>query len=99
MAIKGKSKGRGARTVARGPKPVYTPVRRRFWQRKTFWYGVAAVLAIAAIAGLIYGFAKERDEQRERDEVARMAAAVSEYGGQLDTILSSVGQQTGTGFV
>ena len=99
MAIKGKSKGRGARTVARGPKPVYTPVKRPFWQKKTFWYGIAAVLAIAAVVGLIYGFMKERNDQRERDAIAREATAARSYGGQLDTILSSVGQQNATGFV
>src|SRR3954451_2112476 len=99
MAIKGKSKGRGARTVARGPKPVYTPVKRPFWQKKTFWYAIAAVLAIAAVVGLIYGFMKERNDQREQDEIAREATAARSYGGKLDTILASVGQQNATGFV
>jgi hypothetical protein len=99
MAIKGKSKGRGARTVARVPKPVDTPVKRPFWQKKTFWYAVAAVLAIAAVVGLIYGFMKERNDQREKDEIAREATAARSYGGQLDAILSSVGQQNATGFV
>lgn len=99
MAIKGKSKARGARTVARGPKPVYTPVKRPFWQKKTFWYAVAAVFAIAAVVGLIYGLMKERNDQREKDEIARAATAARSYGGQLDAILSSVGQQNATGFV
>ena len=98
MAIKGKTKGRSARTVARGPKPVYTPVTRRPWQRKGFWYGVLAVLGVAAIAGLVYGFVNERNEQRDRDEIARMATAVRAYGGQLDALLSAAGQQSGTGF-
>lgn len=98
MAIKGKSKGRAARTVARGPKPVYTPVKRPFLQRKVFWYGVAAVLGVAAVVGLIYGFMKQRNEDRERDEVARMATAAREYGGQLDSILAVVGQANGAGF-
>jgi len=73
MAIKGKSKGRGARTVARGPKPVYTPVRRRFWQRRPFWYGVLAVLGIAAVVVVILG----THFLRERGAARRKAAAAS----------------------
>ena len=92
MAIKGKSRSRGARTVARGPKPVYVPVRRRLVQRRGFWLVVASVLGLAIVGGLVYGFLRQRDEDRAAAERRDMATAVREYAGQLESVLAQVGQ-------
>jgi hypothetical protein len=93
VAIKGKSKGgRGARGVARGPKPVYTPVKRPLMQRRGFWVGVGIVVLAVVAVGLFYGFAKQRSEDRERAETEALAVAAREYGRQLDALLGQVGQ-------
>lgn len=94
MAIKGKNRGksRSARTVARGPKPVYVPVRRRLLQRRGFWLGLAIVLGVAAVAGIAYGLIQQRNDDREREQQQAMTAAVRQYGGQLDSVLSALGR-------
>jgi hypothetical protein len=92
MAIKGKSKRRSSKAVARGPKPAYVPVKRPLLRRRGVWIGVASVLGVAAIAGIVYGFAKQASDDRERDELERMAAALTEYQGQVNSILDTIGQ-------
>jgi hypothetical protein len=92
MAIKGKSKGRTARAVTRGPKPAYVEVKRPILARRGFWVGVAVVAGVLLVAALWYGFAKQASEDRERDRTERMAAAVTDYREQLDPILVVVGQ-------
>jgi len=91
MAIKGKSKSRGARTVARGPKPVYVPVKRPILQRKGFWYGVGvAVLAVVGL-GLAYGFVHQHDQNQAAAEARAKATAVRRFGSQVDPILAGIG--------
>jgi hypothetical protein len=93
VAIKGKSRSRGAKTVARGPKPAYVPVTRPLLRRRGFWIGTAIVLGVLAVAGIAYGIVAERNADRDRELTQRKAAAVREYGGQLDGVLSGIGQQ------
>lgn len=92
MAIKGKSKSRGSRAVARGPKPTYVPVKRPLFRRRGVWIAIACVLGAAAIAGIVYGFVKQASDDRAREELDRMAAAVVEYQGQVESILATIGQ-------
>jgi hypothetical protein len=92
MAIKGKSKSRGARSVARGPKPAYVPVRTPLIRRGGLWIAVGTAAAAALVAALAIGFVQQREAARERDLVQRMATAVEQYGGQIDPILATVGQ-------
>ncbi len=91
MAIKGKSKSRGAKTVASGPKPSYVPVRVPLLRRRGLWIALGSVAGVAIVAALAYGFAQERNDARERDRVARMAAAVGDYRGQIEPILVPLG--------
>lgn len=99
MAIKGKNRSRSARSVARGPKPAYVPVKRPLLRRRGVWIGAAVVLGIAAVVGLVYGFMKEREAQRASEERQAMAGAMRQYSGSLDGVLASVGQpEPPTGF-
>ena len=97
MAIKGKSKSRGARTVARGPKPAYVPVKRPLLQRKGFWYGVAAVVLVLLGLGLTYGFVHQHDQNQAAAEARAKATAVRKFGSQVDPILSGIGSATSSG--
>lgn len=91
MAIKGKSRSRGSKTVARGPKPAYVPVKVPWYRRRGLWIVVATVLAIVVIEALVYGFAQERNDSREQEQVDQMAAAVNDYRAEVEPILSTVG--------
>jgi hypothetical protein len=91
MAIKGKSKSRGSRAVARGPKPAYVPVKAPWWRRRGLWIVIGTILAIVAIEALVYGFAKERSDSREQEQLDQMAAAVNDYRGDVEPILATVG--------
>lgn len=92
MAIKGKSKSRGAKSVARGPKPAYVPVKTPLMRRQGLWIAIGAVLAVAVIAGLWYGFAKQAREDRDRERRERLSAAALEYRTPIEGALSTVGQ-------
>ena len=92
MAIKGKSKSRGARSVARGPKPAYVPVRTPLLRRSGFWIAVGTAAAAALVVALAIGFLEQRENTRQRELVQRMATAVNQYAGQIDPILATVGQ-------
>lgn len=93
MAIKGKSKAKGgARSVTRGPKPAYVPVRTPLLQRRVFWLSVLAVVVVASIAGIWYGIAKQRSADEEAELTAAKAAAAGEYQQQVERILASVGE-------
>lgn len=99
MAIKGKTKSRGKKTVAAGPKPAYVAVKTPLIRRRGFWIGLAVVVALASIGGITYGFAKERTHSREEElakreeELAkRLRTAMTQYQSQVDPILASVGQ-------
>jgi hypothetical protein len=96
MAIKGKSKPRGRKSVTPGPRPAYVPVKRRWWQKGGFWIGVLVVLVAGSAAGIWYGVAKEiGNNRREADRKAlatRMRDAVGQYQGLVEPIISPLGQ-------
>ena len=92
MAIKGKSKGRGARSVTRGPKPAYTPVKKPLLARREFWLVVAGILGVAIVVGLVIGFIAPRNASAQDDLEARMRTTMSKYQGDVDSILSQIGQ-------
>ncbi len=92
MAIKGKSKGRGARSVTRGPKPAYTPVKKPLLARREVWLVVAGILGVAIVVGLVIGFIAQRNASAQDDLEARMRTTMSKYQGDVDSILSQIGQ-------
>lgn len=91
MAIKGKTKSRGAKGVTRGPKPAYVPVKTPWIRRSGLWIAVGTLLVAALVGALAIGFLQEREDQREQDTVAEMATVVNQYRGQIDPILSTIG--------
>lgn len=91
MAIKGKSKSRGAKTVASGPKPAYVPVRTPLLRRRGLWIAVGTLAVVAILAGIAYGLVQERNQSRDQERVDGMAAAVNDYRGQVEPILASIG--------
>ena len=92
MAIKGKSKGRSARAVTRGPKPVYTPVKKPLLARRDFWMFVLGILGAAVVVGLVVGFIAQRNASAQDDREAQMQETVTQYKGDVEAILSQVGQ-------
>jgi len=92
LAIKGKSKGRGARAVTRGPKPAYTPVKKPLLARRELWLVVAGILGVAIVVGLVIGFIAQRNASAQDDLEARMRTTMSTYQGDVDSILSQIGQ-------
>jgi hypothetical protein len=92
MAIKGKSKGRSARSVTRGPKPVYTPVKKRLLARREFWLVIAGILGVAIVVGLVVGFIAQRNASAQDDLEARMRSTMSRYQGDVESVLSQIGQ-------
>ena len=92
MAIKGKSKGRSARAVTRGPKPVYQPVKKPLLARHEFWLVVLSILGVLVIVGLVAGFVAERNASAQDDLERRMRATMSSFQGQIDPVLTTIGQ-------
>src|SRR5918996_6088191 len=92
MAIKGKSKSRGTRPVARGPKPAYVPVRTPLLRRRGLWISVATVAVCALVVALGVGLIQQREDAQQRERTDRMATAVNQYRGQIDPVLATVGQ-------
>jgi hypothetical protein len=92
MAIKGKSKGRAAKAVTRGPKPVYQPVKKPLLAKREFWLVIGTILGVAIAAGLVVGFIAERNSSEQDELEQRMAAAASAFQGELEPILTTVGQ-------
>ena len=92
MAIKGKSKSRGAKSVAGGPKPAYVPVKTPLLRRRGLWIAVGSVLGAAVVAGLVIGFVQQRNDQREADQLERMADAAREFTGAVEPVLANLGQ-------
>lgn len=91
MAIKGKTKSRGAKSVTRGPKPAYVPIKTPWIRRSGLWIALGTLLIAALVGALAIGFLQEREDQREQDTVAEMATVVNQYRGQIDPILSTIG--------
>jgi hypothetical protein len=91
VAIKGKTKSRGAKSVTRGPKPAYVPIKTPWIRRSGLWIALGTLLIAALVGALAIGFLQEREDQREQDTVAEMATVVNQYRGQIDPILSTIG--------
>lgn len=92
MAIKGKSKGRSAKAVTRGPKPVYQPVKKRLYAKREFWLVILSILGVLVVVGLVAGFIAERNASAQDDLERRMRATMSSFQGQVDPVLSTIGQ-------
>jgi hypothetical protein len=92
MAIKGKSKGRSAKAVTRGPKPVYQPVKKPLLAKREFWLVILSILGVLVIVGLVAGFVAERNASAQDDLEQRMRAAMSSFQGQIDPVLTTIGQ-------
>ena len=92
MAIKGKSKGRSARSVTRGPKPVYQPVKKPLLAKRGFWLVVAGILGVAIVVGVVVGLIIERNASAQNDLETRMRSTMSQYQGDVEAILSQIGQ-------
>ena len=92
MAIKGKSKGRSARAVTPGPKPVYQPVKKPLLAKREFWLVILSILGVVVIGGLVAGFIAERNSSAQDDLEQRMRATMSSFQGQVEPVLATVGQ-------
>ena len=92
MAIKGKSKGRSAKAVTPGPKPVYQPVKKRLLAKREFWLVILSILGVVLIGGLVAGFIAERNASAQDDLEQRMRATMSSFQGQIDPVLTTIGQ-------
>ncbi len=91
MAIKGKTKSRGAKAVTRGPKPAYVPVKTPMVPALRALDRPGDAAGGRARGALAIGFLQEREDQREQDKIAEMATVVNQYRGQIDPILSTIG--------
>jgi len=92
MAIKGKTKGRSARAVTRGPKPVYQPVKKPLLAKREFWLVILSILGVMVVVGLVAGFIAERNSSAQDELERRMRAAMSSFQGQVEPVLTTIGQ-------
>ena len=92
MAIKGKSRGRSAKAVTPGPKPVYQPVKKSLLAKHEFWLVILSILGVVVIGGLVAGFIAERNSSAQDDLEQRMRATTSSFQGQVEPVLTTVGQ-------
>jgi hypothetical protein len=92
VAIKGKTKSRGAKAVTRGPKPTYVPVKPRLLARRGLWITVASILGILAVAGIAYGVVEERRGSREQDLLEARVQAIGEFGRAVEPVIGTVGE-------
>ena len=92
MAIKGKSKGRSAKAVTPGPKPVYQPVKKRLIAKREFWLVILSILGVVLIGGLVAGFIAERNASAQDDLDQRLRATMSSFQGQIEPVLATIGQ-------
>jgi hypothetical protein len=88
MAIKGKGKARSRRPVTGGPKPVYVVPRRPLFARRGVQLVTLGVVLGAIGAALLYGFLRQRSD----DRLDREAAAVQQFKSQVEQPLSSVSE-------
>lgn len=92
MAIKGKNRPKGgSRTITRGPKPTYVPVRPPLLARRSFWLSVGAVALALAVLGIWYGVARERAQAREAELARRLRNVALELRGRIDPIITPLG--------
>lgn len=92
MAIKGKSKGRSAKAVTRGPKPVYQPVKKPLLAKREFWLVILSILGVMVVVGLVAGFIAERNASAQDDLEQRMRTSVRTFQGQVEPVLTTIGQ-------
>jgi len=92
MAIKGKSKPRSRRVVTPGPRPAYTPVKKPLLARRGFRIGLLVVVVAASAAGIWYGLARERSQEREQALAERERTAAVAFGGKVQGAIAPVGQ-------
>jgi hypothetical protein len=92
MAIKGKTKGRSAKAVTRGPKPVYQPVKKRLLAKREFWLVILSILGVMVVVGLVAGFVAERNSNAQDELEQRMRTTMSSFQGQVDSVLTTIGQ-------
>jgi hypothetical protein len=98
MAIKGRSKPKARRSVTPGPRPVYVPVKRSLVQRRGLQIGVLAVVVLASLTAIAYGFVRERDANHDEDQRRIMRSIVSEYTVKVQTAIAGVGQAQAVSF-
>jgi type II secretory pathway pseudopilin PulG len=98
MAIKGKSKPRTRRSVTPGPRPAYVPVRRPLVQRRGFQLGVVAVLIAAVAGGILYGVARERNQNHAAEQEQLLKNIASTYTTRVQTAIAGVGQAESVSF-
>ena len=92
MAIKGKTKGRSVRAVTRVPKPVYQPVKKPLLAKREFWLVILSILGVMVVVGLVAGFIAERNSSAQDELERRMRAAMSSFQGQVEPVLTTIGQ-------
>jgi hypothetical protein len=71
---------------------VYKPVKKRLLAKREFWLVIATILGVALIVGLVAGFIIERNSTEQDELEQRMRAAVNTYRGELEPILTTIGQ-------
>ncbi|HEX9716420.1 MAG TPA: hypothetical protein VGA93_00570, partial [Actinomycetota bacterium] len=92
MAIKGRSKPRSRKVVTPGPRPAYVPVKKPLLARRGVQIAILAVVAAGAAAGIWYGIAKERTEDRARQLEQRKRTAAVTFQGKVEAAIVGVGQ-------
>jgi len=96
MAIKGRSKPRSRKVVTPGPRPAYVPVKKPILARRGVQIAILAVVVVGAAAGIWYGVAKERSEersqQRAREVQQRKRTAAVTFQGRVEAAIVAVGQ-------
>jgi len=92
MAIKGRSKPRSRKVVTPGPRPAYVPVKKPLLARRGVQIAILAVVAVGAAAGIWYGIAKERTEDRARHLQQRKRTAAVTFQGKIEAAIVGVGQ-------
>jgi len=71
MAIKGKRRSRGGRTVAAPPRPQLVVRRKPVWQRTWFWITIGVIAVIAIVLGVMANMrANDREASRKRQLAA-----------------------------
>jgi hypothetical protein len=75
------------------------PVKTPLLARRGLWVGVAVALVVILGIFLTAAFITQRNEDREAELTQRMADSVTGYRGQLEPILSAIGNPvTASGF-
>jgi hypothetical protein len=95
VAIKGKSKPKARRSVTRGPRPVYVPVRQPLVRRRGFQIAVVAIILLSAAGAVVYGYVHERNANHAAEQKAVLKSIASQYTTRVQTAIAGVGQSQG----